>query len=78
MVVRHVVIFAPLCALFGLIPGEWWLRATFAALVFFGSLCTIALYTDELRVARLRQHHISVPDDSGPGGGPPPGHGGGV
>lgn len=72
MVGRHVIVFAPLCALLGLVPGAWWLRAVVASLVFFGSLCSIALYTDELRAARLRQHGLPQPGGSGPGEGPPP------
>lgn len=66
MVGRHVLVFAPLCALLGLVPGSWWLRAVFAALVFLGSLCTVALYTDEIRAARLRQHGLPPPDEPGP------------
>lgn len=62
MVGRHIAVFAPLCALLGLVPGAWWLRGVFAGLVFFGSLCTVGLYTDELRASRLRQHGISPPD----------------
>lgn len=72
MIGRHIAVFAPLCALLGLVAGPWWLRAVFASLVFFGSSCTVAVYTDEIRAARLRQHRLPPPDDSGPGGRPPP------
>lgn len=73
MVGRHTLLFAPLCALFGLLPGPWWLRAAVAGMVFGCSLCTVAAYTHEIRAARLRQHRLPVPGDrdDGPEGDPP-------
>lgn len=75
MLVRHVLVFAPPCAVIGLIPGQWWLRALVAAIVFGGSLCTVAVYMDEIRQSRLRQHRLPVPERPRGGGGPdgPPG-----
>lgn len=69
MVARHALVFAPLCALAGLLPGSWWLRATVAAVVFFGSLSLLAVYTDEVRAARLRHHGLDAPGRTGPGEG---------
>lgn len=73
MLARHALVFAPLCALFGLLPGSWLLRGTVAGLVFGSSVFTVAVYADELRAARLRQHRLPAPGDhdDGPSGGLP-------
>lgn len=71
MITRHAIVFAPLCALLGLLPGSWGLRAAVAGIVFFSSLGTVAVYTDEVRAARLRQHGLSRPDQTGSGEGGP-------
>lgn len=63
MLARHTLVFAPLCALFGLLSGSALLRATVAALVFGSSLFTVAVYADQLRAARLRQHRLPAPGD---------------
>lgn len=71
MLRRHAVVFAPLCALLGLLPGSWILRAAVTAMVFGCSLATVALYGDEIRASRLRQHNCRVPDGPRPGPDPP-------
>lgn len=63
IVLRHLVIMVPVCAALALLPGPVWLRIMVAGLAFIGSVGGIAIYADDLRVRRLRQHDLPVPDD---------------
>lgn len=63
IVMRHLVIMVPICVVLALLPGPPWLRVMVPALAFIGSIGGIALYASELRVNRLRQHSLPVPDD---------------
>jgi len=63
---RVVVQAALPCLVLLLLPGPWTVRALAIALVLIGALGVSALFADELRDRRLRQHGVD------PGGPPPP------
>ncbi len=63
VVARHLTVMIPVCLLLGLLPGPVWLRLMVPALALAGSLFTVAVYADDIRAARLRQHGLPVPDD---------------
>ena len=67
-VVRHLAVIIPICVVLGvvagvLLPAPVWLILATAALILSGSLFTVAAYADDIRVTRLRQHGLDVPDD---------------
>jgi Family of unknown function (DUF5313) len=66
-VLRHLAVILPVCAVLGgiaaAIGAPAWLILTSVALILCGSLFTVAAYADDIRVTRLRQHHLPVPDD---------------
>jgi hypothetical protein len=63
VVARHLTVMIPVCLLLTLLPGPVWLRLMVPALALAGSLFTVAVYADDIRAARLRQHGLPVPDD---------------
>jgi hypothetical protein len=63
IVLRHLVIMVPICVVLALLPGPVWLRIMVPALALIASVGSIAMYAGDLRVNRLRQHHLPVPDD---------------
>jgi hypothetical protein len=67
-VLRHLAVIVPVCAVLGvlagvLLPAPLWLILMTVALILSGSLFTVAAYADDIRVTRLRQHGLEVPDD---------------
>jgi hypothetical protein len=67
-VLRHLAVILPVCAVLGvlagvLLPAPVWLILMTVALILSGSLFTVAAYADDIRVTRLRQHGLQVPDD---------------
>ncbi|HEY3735415.1 MAG TPA: DUF5313 family protein [Streptosporangiaceae bacterium] len=63
VIARHLTVMVPVCLLLALLPGPVWLRVMVPALALAGSLFTVTAYADDIRVARLRQHKLPVPDD---------------
>ncbi len=45
------------------VPGPPWLRIMVPLLAIVGSVFIVTIYADDIRVARLRQHGLPVPDD---------------
>jgi hypothetical protein len=67
-VLRHLVVIIPLCAILVavlalLLPAPDWVSIMMVALILVGSVSTVAMYADDLRAARLRQHGLPVPKD---------------
>jgi hypothetical protein len=62
-VFRHLVVMVPVCCALALLPGPPWLRVMVPALAIFGSIFTVTAYADDIRIARLRQHKLPVPED---------------
>ena len=67
-VVRHLAVIVPICVVLGgiasvFLPAPVWLILATVALILSGSLFTVAAYADDIRVTRLRQHGLEVPDD---------------
>jgi len=66
-VLRHLAVILPICAVLGavaaVIGAPLWLILMSVALILCGSLFTVAAYADDIRVTRLRQHGLPVPDD---------------
>ena len=63
VILRHLIVMIPVCVLLALLPGPPWLKIMVPALALAGSLLTVTVYADDIRVARLRQHRLPVPDD---------------
>lgn len=63
VILRHLTVMIPICVLLSLLPGPPWLRIMVPALALAGSLFTVAIYADDIRAARLRQHKLPVPND---------------
>ena len=63
VILRHLTVMIPICVLLSLLPGPPWLRIMVPALALTGSVFTVAIYSDDIRAARLRQHDLPVPDD---------------
>ena len=62
-VLRHLTVMLPICAILALLPGPAWLRVMVPLLAFIGSVFIVTVYADDIRLARLRQHDLPVPDD---------------
>jgi hypothetical protein len=67
-VLRHLVVIIPVCAVLvvildELLPGPLWISLMMVALILTASIGTVAAYADDIRVARLRQHGLPVPND---------------
>lgn len=67
-VTRHLAAILPVCAVLVVLlavflPTPVWVSLMTVALILCGSLLTVALYADDLRVARLRQHGLPAPKD---------------
>ena len=45
------------------LPGPVWLRLMVPLLAIVGSVFIVTVYADDIRIARLRQHNLPVPDD---------------
>jgi hypothetical protein len=63
VILRHLVVMIPVCIGLALLPGPGWLHIMVPALALAGSVFTVAAYADDIRVTRLRQHRLPVPDD---------------
>jgi hypothetical protein len=67
-VLRHLAVIIPVCVIVAvllatLLPAPGWLSLTLVALILCGSLFTVTAYADDIRITRLRQHGLDVPDD---------------
>jgi len=67
-VLRHLVVIIPVCAVLVVLlaiflPTPPWVSAMMVALILSGSVLTVAVYADDIRAARLRQHGLPVPSD---------------
>lgn len=62
-VVRHLLVMVPLCCALAALPGPPWLRVLVPLMAIAGSVFTVTAYADDIRVSRLRQHKLPVPDD---------------
>jgi hypothetical protein len=60
---RLLVIMVPICIGLAFLPGPAWLRVMVPALALIASVGTVLISADDVRVARLRQHDLPVPND---------------
>jgi hypothetical protein len=63
LTIRHLTLMLPICAAFALLPGAVWIRVAVPALFLICSVGIVAMYADDIRVARLRRHGLEAPDD---------------
>jgi glycopeptide antibiotics resistance protein len=61
VVVPVSVVLAVLLAVF--LPGPLWISVMMVVLILSASVLAVALYADDIRAARLRQHGLPVPND---------------
>jgi len=66
MTARHLAVMVPVCVALGLLPAEWWIRLSVAALALFASTFVVMIAAADLRAARLHQHGLSTPGEQGP------------
>jgi hypothetical protein len=67
-VLRHLAVIIPICAivaaaLLTLSPAPAWFAVMMILLILCGSIFTTAAYADDIRMRRLQQHGLEVPDD---------------
>jgi Family of unknown function (DUF5313) len=60
---RHLTLVVPVCVLLALLPAAWSIRVSVAALLFLSSTFVVAVASPDLRVSRLRQHGLPIPND---------------
>ena len=63
LIVRHLIVVVPICVVFALLPGPLWIRIMVAGFFLLCTVGIVALYTDDIRVSRLRRHGLEPPDD---------------
>ena len=63
LIVRHLIVMLPLCAVLALLPGALWIRIAVVALFLICSVGIVALYASEIRVSRLHRNGLEAPDD---------------
>jgi hypothetical protein len=63
MMARHLAVMAPVCVALGLLPAEWWLRVSVAALALIASTFVVMVTAADLRSARLHQHGLTGPGE---------------
>ena len=67
-VIRHLAVIVPVCVVLVVVlaiflPAPLWVSVMMVILILTGSVLTVALYADDLRASRLRQHGLPVPSD---------------
>lgn len=62
---RHLAIIMPCCVALAALPAEWWIRVLVPALLLSASSFVVLVAAGELRAARLHQHGLRAPGDSG-------------
>lgn len=67
-VLRHLAVIIPVCAILVVLlaiflPAPLWVSVMMVALILSGSVLTVAVYADDIRATRLRQHGLPVPND---------------
>jgi hypothetical protein len=60
---RHLLIMLPLVAALAAFPGPLFIHIMVPALFLICSVGIVAMYADDIRVARLRRHGLTPPDD---------------
>ena len=63
LIVRHVIVVLPFCAVLALLPGVLWIRIAVPGLFLICTVGIVAIYADDIRVSRLRRHGLEPPDD---------------
>jgi len=60
---RLLVLMIPICVALAFLPGPVWLRVAVPLFALVASVGTVAMSADDIRVARLRQHNLPLPND---------------
>ncbi len=63
LIVRHLIVTLPICAVLALLPGALWIHIAVPGLFLLCSEGIVALYADDIRVSRLRRNGLPAPDD---------------
>ena len=63
LILRHLVVMLPIAAAFAAFPGAPWIHVMVPALFLICSVGIVAMYSDDIRVSRLRRHGLEPPDD---------------
>jgi hypothetical protein len=61
ILLRHLAVMVPICLVFVLLPGQWWIRGLTALLALLASMFTVLISADDLRRSRLRKHGLNPP-----------------
>jgi hypothetical protein len=64
LVIRHTLAMLPIALVLGLaLPGPLWLHITVPLLFLLCSVGIVAMYSDDIRVSRMRRSGLEPPDD---------------
>ena len=63
LTVRHLLVMLPFAAVLAAFPGALWIHLPVPGLFLLCSVGIVAMYADDIRVARLRRHGLPPPDD---------------
>ena len=63
LTLRHLLLMLPIAAVLAAFPGALWIHVAVPALFLICSVGIVAMYADDIRVARLHRHGIQPPDD---------------
>jgi len=63
LVGHHLLVTLPLAAALAAFPGPLFIHIMVPALFLICSVGIVAMYADDIRVARLRRHGLTPPDD---------------
>jgi predicted permease len=63
LTVRHLLVMLPIAAALAAFPGPLFIHIMVPALFLICSVGIVAMYADDIRVARLRRYGITPPDD---------------
>ena len=63
LTLRHLLITLPFAAALAALPGALWIHLAVPGLFLLCSVGIVAMYADDIRVARLRRHGLEPPDD---------------
>jgi Family of unknown function (DUF5313) len=63
LTVRHLLVMLPFAAALAAFPGALWIHLAVPGLFLLCSVGIVAMYADDIRVARLRRHGLKPPDD---------------
>ena len=63
LTLRHLVVMLPFAAALAAFPGALWIHIAVPALFLICSVGVVAMYSDDIRVSRMRRNGLEPPND---------------